>query len=157
MSARDLLLELGTEELPPKTLQILSGALTDGMVNGLRDAGLAHRNAHGFATPRRLAVLIRACAEGTPDRRIERRGLPSGSAVHVTMKEFLRGGRGPMPAVHADRRPGIEIQSSKQARDASSTLSRRWLPAAPGACRAAGRSSSTTLSTTVDQGNRPRR
>jgi len=76
MSARDLLLELGTEELPPKTLQFLSGALTDGMVNGLRDAGIAHRNAHGFATPRRLAVLIRACAEGTPDRRIERRGPP---------------------------------------------------------------------------------
>jgi glycyl-tRNA synthetase beta chain len=76
MSARDLLLELGTEELPPKTLQNLSTALTDGLVNGLRDAGIVHRKAHGFATPRRLAVLIRACAERAPDRRIERRGPP---------------------------------------------------------------------------------
>jgi glycyl-tRNA synthetase beta chain len=76
MNARDLLLELGTEELPPKTLQNLSDALTDGMVNGLREAGIAHRKAHGFATPRRLAVLIRACAERAPDRRIERRGPP---------------------------------------------------------------------------------
>ncbi len=80
MSARDLLLELGTEELPPKTLQNLSAALTDAMVNGLRGAGIAHRKAQGFATPRRLAVLIRACAEGAPDRRIERRGPPLSSA-----------------------------------------------------------------------------
>jgi glycyl-tRNA synthetase beta chain len=76
MSVRDLLLELGTEELPPKTLQNLSAALTDGLVNGLRDAGIAYRKAHSFATPRRLAVLIRACAERAPDRHIERRGPP---------------------------------------------------------------------------------
>jgi glycyl-tRNA synthetase beta chain len=76
MSVRDLLLELGTEELPPKTLQNLSAALTDGLVNGLRDAGIAYRKAHNFATPRRLAVLIRACAERAPDRHIERRGPP---------------------------------------------------------------------------------
>src|SRR5450755_357296 len=76
MSVRDLLLELGTEELPPKTLQNLTAALTDGLVNGLRDAGIAYRKAHNFATPRRLAVLIRACAERAPDRHIERRGPP---------------------------------------------------------------------------------
>jgi glycyl-tRNA synthetase beta chain len=76
MSVRDLLLELGTEELPPKTLQNLSADLTDGLVNGLRDAGIAYRKAHHFATPRRLAVLIRACAERAPDRHIERRGPP---------------------------------------------------------------------------------
>ncbi len=76
MSVRDLLLELGTEELPPKTLQNLSAALTDGLANGLRDAGIAYRKAHGFATPRRLGVLIHACAERAPDRHIERRGPP---------------------------------------------------------------------------------
>jgi glycyl-tRNA synthetase beta chain len=80
MSVRDLLLELGTEELPPRTLQSLSAALTDGMIEGLRGAGIAHGNAHGFATPRRLAVLIRACADCAPDRRIERRGPPLSSA-----------------------------------------------------------------------------
>jgi len=76
MSVRDLLLELGTEELPPKTLQNLSAALTDGLTDRLRDAGIVYRKAHGFATPRRLAVLIRACAEHAPDRHIERRGPP---------------------------------------------------------------------------------
>ncbi len=76
MSVRDLLLELGTEELPPNTLQTLSAALTDGLTERLRNAGIMYRKAQGFATPRRLAVLIRACAERAPDRHIERRGPP---------------------------------------------------------------------------------
>jgi len=76
MSARELLFELGTEELPPRTLQSLSAALTDGVALGLRRAGIAHGKVHSFATPRRLSVLIRACAEGAADRLVERRGPP---------------------------------------------------------------------------------
>ncbi|MGO9038689.1 MAG: glycine--tRNA ligase subunit beta [Steroidobacteraceae bacterium] len=76
MSVRDLLLELGTEELPPKTLQTLSAALTEGLTDRLRNAGIEYRKAQGYATPRRLAVLIHACAERAPDRHIERRGPP---------------------------------------------------------------------------------
>lgn len=76
MNARDLLFELGTEELPPRTLQSLSTALTDGMVKSLDVAGIAHGKVHGFATPRRLAVFIRSCAECAADRRVERRGPP---------------------------------------------------------------------------------
>lgn len=80
MSARDLLFELRTEELPPKTLPNLSAALTDGIVKGLAAAGIAHGRVRGFATPRRLAVLVLRCAETAPDRQIERRGPPIANA-----------------------------------------------------------------------------
>jgi glycyl-tRNA synthetase beta chain len=76
MTARDLLFELRTEELPPRTLSTLSTALTDGVSKGLDAAGVPHGKAHGFATPRRLAVMVAACAEFAPDRRVERRGPP---------------------------------------------------------------------------------
>jgi glycyl-tRNA synthetase beta chain len=76
MTARDVLFELGTEELPPRTLLSLSNALKDGLIKGIDNAGIARGPAHGFATPRRLAVRVEACAEFAPDRRIERRGPP---------------------------------------------------------------------------------
>ncbi|MEA3107474.1 MAG: glycyl-tRNA synthetase beta chain [Gammaproteobacteria bacterium] len=76
MTVRDLLFELRTEELPPRTLLTLSTALTEGMLKGLDAAGIPHGKAHGFATPRRLAVKVAACAEFAPHRRVERRGPP---------------------------------------------------------------------------------
>ena len=74
MSGRDLLFELQTEELPPRTLSSLSAALTEGLVKGLDAAGIAHGAARSFATPRRLGVLVAGCAGATPDRQVERRG-----------------------------------------------------------------------------------
>lgn len=76
MGTRDLLFELGTEELPPRTLPALSLALEEGMLKGLDAAGIAHGRAHSFATPRRLAVRVDTCAEASADRRTERRGPP---------------------------------------------------------------------------------
>src|SRR5271167_1678418 len=76
MSARDLLFELCTEELPPRTLRDLSHALTLGLVRGIDGAGLPHGKVHGFATPRRLAVYLEKLAEHQPDRHVERRGPP---------------------------------------------------------------------------------
>jgi len=76
MTARDLLFELRTEELPPRTLLTLSTALTEGMLKGLDAAGVPHGKAHGFATPRRLAVTVAACAEYAQVRHVERRGPP---------------------------------------------------------------------------------
>jgi glycyl-tRNA synthetase beta chain len=72
----DLLFELGTEELPPRALLSLSTALEEGIVKGLDTAGIGHGKAHRFATPRRLAVRVEACAQFAPDRRVERRGPP---------------------------------------------------------------------------------
>ena len=76
MTVHDLLFELGTEELPPKTLGALSAALTDGIVKGLGAAGVAHGRVRSFATPRRLAVMAVSVADRASDRRVERRGPP---------------------------------------------------------------------------------
>ena len=76
MTAQDLLFELGTEELPPRTLEGLSLALRDGILKGLDAAGITHGRAQAFATPRRLAALVASCAESAPDRSNERRGPP---------------------------------------------------------------------------------
>jgi len=76
MIAHDLLFELGTEELPPRTLLSLSTALTEGVLSGLDTAGIPHGKIHGFATPRRLAVRIQKLAEHQPDKQVERRGPP---------------------------------------------------------------------------------
>ncbi len=80
MSAQDLLFELRTEELPPRTLQALSQALTEGLIEGIDAAGLPHGQVHSFATPRRLAVWIEKLAQHQPDRQVERRGPPFANA-----------------------------------------------------------------------------
>jgi glycyl-tRNA synthetase beta chain len=76
MSSKDLLFELCTEELPPRTLQELSTALIGSVAKGLTNAGIPHGKIHGYATPRRLAVLVKNLAERQPDRQVERRGPP---------------------------------------------------------------------------------
>lgn len=72
--SQDLLLEIGTEELPPKALPALSEALLQGVRKGLDEALLGYREAAGFCTPRRLAVLISGLEVAQPDKTIERRG-----------------------------------------------------------------------------------
>jgi glycyl-tRNA synthetase beta chain len=76
MSASDLLFEICTEELPPRTLQALSQALTEGIARGIDAANVPRGRIRGFATPRRLAVLIEKLAQHQPDRQVERRGPP---------------------------------------------------------------------------------
>jgi glycyl-tRNA synthetase beta chain len=76
MSTRDFLVEIGTEELPPKSLLALAAAFADGIEKGLKDAGLQHGAVERFATPRRLAVRVRRLEERQPDRAVERRGPP---------------------------------------------------------------------------------
>ena len=72
--ARDLLIEIGTEELPPKALPSLALAFENGIRQGLEKAGLASGELRHFATPRRLAVLIHHLPVRQPDRQLERRG-----------------------------------------------------------------------------------
>jgi glycyl-tRNA synthetase beta chain len=73
---RDFLVEIGTEELPPKSLLALADAFAAGIGKGLDDAGLVHGAVEPFATPRRLAVRVRRLVERQPDRAVERRGPP---------------------------------------------------------------------------------
>jgi glycyl-tRNA synthetase beta chain len=69
-----LLFELGSEELPPKTLLKLSNALLDGIVAGLKAADLNFSASKALATPRRLAVLIENLQTAQPDKTVEKRG-----------------------------------------------------------------------------------
>ena len=76
---RDLLIELGTEELPPKALRALGEAFAEGIRAGLTRHGLIRSRPDtltGFATPRRLAVLVRRVAARQPDQLVQRRGPP---------------------------------------------------------------------------------
>ena len=72
--SRDFLVEIGTEELPPKALPTLEAAFREALVKGLEAAGLAPSGAHSWAAPRRLAVLARDVPLSQPDRETERRG-----------------------------------------------------------------------------------
>ena len=72
----DLLVEIGTEELPPKALRTLSEAFATELAAELDAAGLAHGAAAPFATPRRLAVLVPGVPGTQPARDMERRGPP---------------------------------------------------------------------------------
>ncbi|MFP5462467.1 MAG: glycine--tRNA ligase subunit beta, partial [Gammaproteobacteria bacterium] len=76
MSAKPLLVELLTEELPPKALKRLGDSFAGTVVEGLRARGLAaadvgHRT---FCTPRRLAVRVDAVLSQAPERSVELKG-----------------------------------------------------------------------------------
>ena len=77
---RDFLLEIGTEELPPRALHALQQALVAGLAAGLDKAGLAHGELVGFATPRRLAVWVKRLAAQQPEQHLKRRGPPLNAA-----------------------------------------------------------------------------
>ncbi|MDO8826995.1 glycine--tRNA ligase subunit beta [Methylophaga sp.] len=71
---RDFLLELGTEELPPKALSTLSDALLKGIEKGLTEAELSFSASKAYASPRRLAVVINGLQTHQADRQVEKRG-----------------------------------------------------------------------------------
>jgi glycyl-tRNA synthetase beta chain len=80
MSKASLLVELFTEELPPKALKTLGEAFASRLVECLARAGLAERAAgplRSFATPRRLAVLVKDVRERAEDRAESRKLMPA--------------------------------------------------------------------------------
>lgn len=74
MKAQDFLVEIGTEELPPKALQRLAHAFAQGVESELTQADLAYGEVHVYAAPRRLALWIESVALAQQDKLIERRG-----------------------------------------------------------------------------------
>lgn len=74
MEKRDLLIEIGTEELPPKALKSLSSAFSTGIEVGLKKSGIEFNESQSFATPRRLAILIADVSSSQPDQSIEKKG-----------------------------------------------------------------------------------
>ena len=70
----DFLFELGTEELPPKSLHPLSRVLHDSVCAQLQKLGLSFADSEYYATPRRLAFIIKDLADKQADSVVERRG-----------------------------------------------------------------------------------
>jgi glycyl-tRNA synthetase beta chain len=77
---RDFLVEVGTEELPPKALSELSQAFLSGLAMRLDEAHLQHGDLLPFASPRRLAVWVKRLAAQQPEQHVKRRGPPVSAA-----------------------------------------------------------------------------
>ena len=80
MRTENCLVELGTEELPPKALKSLGEAFATQFEAALTQADLSFGSVSWFAAPRRLAVYVSALAEGQADKVVEKRG-PAVSAA----------------------------------------------------------------------------
>ncbi|MDX2219812.1 MAG: glycine--tRNA ligase subunit beta [Burkholderiales bacterium] len=101
MTTAPLLIELFTEELPPKALQKLGDAFAQGVHDGLNKAGLIEGTAEMriFATPRRLGVLLANIRDKAPDRTETRKLMPAkvafdaqGQATPALMKRLEKEG-----------------------------------------------------------------
>lgn len=97
MSTNDLLIELGTEELPPKSLETLRRAFEANFASALKNARIEHNSIQSYATPRRLALLLRKVATRQPDEQVEllgpavaaafdESGNPTGAALGFARK-----------------------------------------------------------------------
>jgi glycyl-tRNA synthetase beta chain len=71
---KNFLLEIGTEELPPKQIDGLVAALATNLIQGLKKTGLPFGSVNTFSTPRRLAVLIEGITSQQPKQLTEFRG-----------------------------------------------------------------------------------
>ena len=80
MQTKDLLIEIGTEELPPKALKKLSDAFTAGIVAGLKEASLEASEVISYAAPRRLAVLLKGIPVKQAEQSVERKGPAKAAA-----------------------------------------------------------------------------
>ena len=76
----NFLVEIGTEELPPKALKTLATSFADNVEAELNQAGLSFDKIEWFAAPRRLAVKVLNLATQQPSKEIEKRG-PAVSAA----------------------------------------------------------------------------
>jgi glycyl-tRNA synthetase beta chain len=72
----DFLVELGTEELPPKALLTLRDAFSKGVVQRLAAANLSHAAVLSYATPRRLALIVPQLAISQPSQTVANKGPP---------------------------------------------------------------------------------
>ena len=102
MKPADLLVEIGTEELPPKALRGLMDAFAANLESGIDEARLGHGALHAYASPRRLAVLVEALAVGQEDRRVSQKGPPVSVA-------FDADGNPLPPATAFAKKCGVEV------------------------------------------------
>ena len=93
VAASDFLVEIGVEELPPKSLPVLQRHFRNAFLGGLDQADLPCEAVESYASPRRLALLARALAARQPAQVIEKRGPPL-AAARDAHGEWTRAARG---------------------------------------------------------------
>ena len=104
MSKRDFLVELGTEELPPKALASLMQSFADQLGEGLDEARLEHGDITAYASPRRLAVHVADLATAQASRDVEQKGPP----VRIA---FDDDGAPQPPALAFAKKCGVDVQA----------------------------------------------
>jgi len=77
----DVLIELGCEEIPAKQLENIAHQFLEQIKNQLQQAELSFSGEELFATPRRLAVILKSVQEKQADKLVERKG-PSQAAAY---------------------------------------------------------------------------
>jgi len=80
MPLETLLIELGTEELPPKALKQLTDSFEQGIISELQKREFSFEKAFAYGAPRRLALRLTKCQRVQADKIVEKRG-PSVSAA----------------------------------------------------------------------------
>lgn len=107
MNTDTLLIELGTEELPPKSLKKLGTSFADNLAQAITDAELSYSDVKWYAAPRRLAVQFIDLAEQQADKIVEKRG-PAVSAA------FDESGEPTKAALGWARGNGIDIADAER-------------------------------------------
>ncbi len=107
MTTETLLIELGTEELPPKSLKTLATAFYDGIKSQLDSHDLSYADIKWFASPRRLAVQVLALTDKQADKVVEKRG----PAVNVAFDEQ---GQPSKAAMGWARSNGITVEQAER-------------------------------------------
>ena len=100
----DFLVELGTEELPPKFLLTLAKEFSQNIEESLKAEKLAFSELRFFATPRRLAVLVSSLADQAPDEDLEIFGPPAKIA-------FDKNGKPTKAAEAFAKKNGIDVSA----------------------------------------------
>ncbi|NQZ81437.1 MAG: glycine--tRNA ligase subunit beta [Colwellia sp.] len=107
MATETLLIELGTEELPPKSLKTLATTFFEQIKTQLDKADLAYEDIKWFATPRRLAIKVIGLVDKQADKQIEKRG----PAINVA---FDSDGNASKAAQGWARANGISIEQAER-------------------------------------------
>jgi len=106
MSAENLLVEIGTEELPPKSLRKLAEAFAANLTAELESLELDHQGVSWYASPRRLGLQVKALEAKQQDKEVEKRGP-------ATKAAFDAEGKPTKAAMGWARGCGIEVKDAQ--------------------------------------------